>query len=100
MVTKPKTGKNQTTRREKQGRNDGRYPSGPIFNTEDGKIHIQQTEAPVKARHRNYDTRGHSASELPELGKTLNTLKEPHDRAYEAAGHDGDGRGLSAIEVD
>lgn len=24
------------------------YPSGPIFNTEEGKIHTQQTEAPGK----------------------------------------------------
>lgn len=34
------------------------------------------------------------------MGKTLNTLEEPHNRAHEAARHDGDGRGLNAIEAD
>lgn len=64
-----------------------------------GKSILSKQKPRVKARHRNHDTQGHSASELPGLGKTLNTLEEPHNWAHEAARHDGDGRGLSAIEA-
>jgi hypothetical protein len=83
-----------STRRDSAGKL-GRDPSGPIFNTEEGKPQTRWTKALATAQLRNCDARG---------TQPLNCLdwerQEPHSLAYEFAGLDRDGRGLSAVRVD